>query len=160
MLATRAYIGLNPVAARIARVPETSEHTSIKQRNNHVQAQGRADDLQAAGSGPFGGQAWLRKRAPERLTTGRISPECPIFCPDQGRSDAELMNCRSLTSDTGWSTGRIMSASSHRRGTPLMPAECFNRGTDPGSAFRLGFRPHEWGLIAVGPGLASWAPAD
>jgi hypothetical protein len=32
LLATCAYIDLNPVAAGIAAVPETSEHTSIKER--------------------------------------------------------------------------------------------------------------------------------
>jgi hypothetical protein len=34
-----AYIDFKPVAARIADVPETSEHTSIKRRVDHVQAQ-------------------------------------------------------------------------------------------------------------------------
>jgi len=39
---------LNPVAAGIAEVPETSEHTSIKERVEHVAAQGRTKDLKAA----------------------------------------------------------------------------------------------------------------
>ena len=41
LLATCAYIDLNPVAAGIAEVPEASAHTSIKQRVEHVQEQGR-----------------------------------------------------------------------------------------------------------------------
>ncbi len=36
LLATCAYIDLNPVAAGIAEVPEASKHTSIKQRVEHV----------------------------------------------------------------------------------------------------------------------------
>jgi hypothetical protein len=50
-----AYIDLNPVAARIAQMPEPSEHTSIKQRGDHVQAQGRTDDLAAARAGSVAG---------------------------------------------------------------------------------------------------------
>ncbi len=38
LLATCAYIDLNPVAAGIVEVPEAGEHTSIKQRAEHVQA--------------------------------------------------------------------------------------------------------------------------
>jgi len=48
LLTVCAYIDLKPVAAGIAQIPETSEHTSIKQRVDHVQAQGRSDDLAAA----------------------------------------------------------------------------------------------------------------
>ena len=55
LLATCAYIDLNPVAAGIAQVPETSEYTSIKERVEHVQAQRRTDDLKAARSGSVAG---------------------------------------------------------------------------------------------------------
>src|SRR6202453_323175 len=41
LLATCAYIDLNPVAAGIASTPETSAHTSIKERVDHVAAQER-----------------------------------------------------------------------------------------------------------------------
>ncbi len=41
LLAIAAYIDLNPVAAGIAEVPETSEHTSIKVRSEHVDGQGK-----------------------------------------------------------------------------------------------------------------------
>ena len=51
LLAVCAYIDLNPVAASIAEVPEASKYTSIKQRVEHVQQQGRTDDLQAAKDG-------------------------------------------------------------------------------------------------------------
>jgi hypothetical protein len=40
LLAIAAYIDLNPVAAGIAEVPETSEHTSIEVRSEHVDGQG------------------------------------------------------------------------------------------------------------------------
>ncbi len=55
LLATCAYIDLNPVAAGIAEVPEASEHTSIKERVNHVTAQGRTEDLKAASEGSVSG---------------------------------------------------------------------------------------------------------
>ena len=34
------YIDLNPVAAQVATTPETNDYTSIKQRLDHVEAQG------------------------------------------------------------------------------------------------------------------------
>jgi REP element-mobilizing transposase RayT len=55
LLATCAYIDLNPVAAGIAEVPEKSEHTSIKERVDHVKAQGRTEDLKAAQHGSVAG---------------------------------------------------------------------------------------------------------
>jgi len=45
LLATCAYIDLNPVAAGIAEVPEASPHTSVTSRVAHVKAQGRTNDL-------------------------------------------------------------------------------------------------------------------
>ncbi len=56
-MATCAYIDLNPVAAGIAEVPEASAHTSIKERVDHVNAQGRTEDLKAAQSGSVAGLA-------------------------------------------------------------------------------------------------------
>lgn len=46
-----AYIDLNPVAAGIAETPEESQHTSIKERVDHVKNQGRINDLNAAKHG-------------------------------------------------------------------------------------------------------------
>jgi hypothetical protein len=51
LLATCAYIDLNPVAAGLAEVPEASPHTSIKKRVEHGKAQNRANDLQATKRG-------------------------------------------------------------------------------------------------------------
>jgi REP element-mobilizing transposase RayT len=48
LLATCTYIDLNPVAAGIAKVPEASPHTSIKQRVGHARRNGDLDTLQAA----------------------------------------------------------------------------------------------------------------
>ncbi len=48
-------MSLNPVVAGIAEVPETSEHTSIKERVEHVAAQGRTEDLKAARTGSVAG---------------------------------------------------------------------------------------------------------
>ncbi len=57
LLATCAYIDLNPVAAGIAELPETSAHTSFKARVDHVKEQGRTEDLKAARSGSVPGSA-------------------------------------------------------------------------------------------------------
>jgi REP element-mobilizing transposase RayT len=48
LLATCTYIDLNPVAAGIAKVPEASPHTSIKQRVDHARRIGGLQTLQAA----------------------------------------------------------------------------------------------------------------
>jgi len=58
LLATCVYIDLNPLAAGLARVPEASAHTSIKERVDHVKAQDRCDDLEAARKGSVAGSAW------------------------------------------------------------------------------------------------------
>jgi hypothetical protein len=57
LLATCTDIDLNPLAAGIATVPESSAHTSIKERVAHVQAQGRTDDLNASREGSAAGSA-------------------------------------------------------------------------------------------------------
>jgi hypothetical protein len=56
LLATCAYIDLNPVAAGLVAAPEASEHTSIKQRVEHVAAQGRVKDLKASKRGSVAGR--------------------------------------------------------------------------------------------------------
>jgi hypothetical protein len=53
--ATCAYIDLNPVAAGIAVVPETSPHTSITTRVEQVNTQGRSSDLKPAEQGSTAG---------------------------------------------------------------------------------------------------------
>src|SRR5262245_7608112 len=55
LLATCAYIDLNPVAAGIAKVPEAIPHTSIKERVDHVKAHGRTADLKSAERGSVAG---------------------------------------------------------------------------------------------------------
>ena len=55
LLATCAYIDLNPVAAGIAAVPEASPYTSVKARVDHATEQGRSADLQAAEQGSVAG---------------------------------------------------------------------------------------------------------
>lgn len=48
LLATCAYIDLNPVAAGVAATPETSAHTSLKARVDHCAAQGLLETLQSS----------------------------------------------------------------------------------------------------------------
>src|SRR5262249_25167900 len=56
-LAACAYVDLNAVAAGIAAVPESSAHTSIKARVDHVNDQGRTDHLKPARVGNVAGSA-------------------------------------------------------------------------------------------------------
>ena len=49
------YIDLNPVAAKVTKTPETGAFTSIKQRVEHVEAQGKTAELAAAESGSVAG---------------------------------------------------------------------------------------------------------
>jgi REP element-mobilizing transposase RayT len=55
LLATCAYIDLNPVAAGIAATPETSKHTSLRQRVKHARDAGKLDSLKAAARGSMAG---------------------------------------------------------------------------------------------------------
>jgi hypothetical protein len=55
LLAVGVYIDLNPVAAKIADLPETSEYTSVKQRVDHIKAEGRTAQLEAAKAGSVAG---------------------------------------------------------------------------------------------------------
>jgi REP element-mobilizing transposase RayT len=48
LLATCAYIDLNPVAAGAAATPEASRHTSFRQRVLHARQAGKLDSLKAA----------------------------------------------------------------------------------------------------------------
>ena len=52
LLATCAYIDLNPVAAGLAQVPEASSHTSIKTRVEHLMVEGNIKETEAAMTGP------------------------------------------------------------------------------------------------------------
>jgi REP element-mobilizing transposase RayT len=70
LLATCAYIDLNPVAAGIAATPETSRHTSVRQRVEHARAKGKLAALKAAARGAAAGSK----------ATGRLE-ETHWLCP-------------------------------------------------------------------------------
>ena len=55
LLATCAYIDLNPVAAGIAATPETSRHTSVRQRVQHAQEKGKLAAIKEAARGSVAG---------------------------------------------------------------------------------------------------------
>ena len=55
LLATCAYIDLNPLAAGLTATPETSPHTSVAQRVQHAQAKGELEALKAAAAGSVAG---------------------------------------------------------------------------------------------------------
>lgn len=80
LLATCAYIDLNPVAAGIAVAPETSRHTSIRQRVQHARDSGELDSLKAAARGSIAGSR----------SAGRLEQShwlCPL--EDRRRKDSE-----------------------------------------------------------------------
>jgi len=116
LLATCAYIDLNPVAAGIAEVPETSEHTSIKERVEHVQAHGRTEDLEAAREGSVAGSA-----ASAGLEESNWL--CPI--EDRHRLDSSregILEGFSLGSYRFWSiTPAVYSAMARRRSRAKWP---------------------------------------
>jgi hypothetical protein len=51
LLTVAAYIDLNPVAAGVAALPESSPHTSIKERVDHVVAAGKLENVEAIRKG-------------------------------------------------------------------------------------------------------------
>jgi hypothetical protein len=55
LLATCAYIDLNPVAAGLAATPEASRHTSVRRRIGHARNHGKLAALKAAGTGAVAG---------------------------------------------------------------------------------------------------------
>jgi hypothetical protein len=55
LLAISVYIDLNPVAAKVAETPETSDYTSMQLRLEHVEAQGKSAQLEAAKDGSAAG---------------------------------------------------------------------------------------------------------
>ncbi len=54
-LVSYAHLQMNPVPAGIAQASETSTHTSIKQRVEHVREQDRAEDLKVTEDGRVAG---------------------------------------------------------------------------------------------------------
>lgn len=79
LLATCAYIDLNPLAAGIAATPEGSRHTSVRQRVQHARESGKLDSLKAAARSSIAGS-----RAAGKLE------ESHWLCPleDRRRKDA------------------------------------------------------------------------
>jgi REP element-mobilizing transposase RayT len=78
LLATCAYIDLNPVAAGIAATPETSDHTSIKQRVDHIRSTGAIETLELSAATASVAGAWIE---------GDIEQSCWL-CPMQDRRGA------------------------------------------------------------------------
>ena len=82
LLATCAYIDLNPVAAGVAVTPEKSEYTSVKQRVDHAALKGRLKDLKAAREGSVAGSRaagdleqdhWLLPIEDRRQLPGKVN---------------------------------------------------------------------------------------
>ena len=93
LLATCAYVDLNPVAAGLAQLPEESDHTSIKARVEHCRQQGRLEELRSA----------MRKTAEGRT----LSPQ------EAGRLEEQLWLCP--FSDASERSGATQESSWHAR---------------------------------------------
>ena len=61
LLATCAYIDLNPVAAGIAATPESSPHTSLRERVKHAKNKGKLNKLKAAARSSVAGSKAIGK---------------------------------------------------------------------------------------------------
>ncbi len=48
MIAMYTHINLSPRATGVVELPETSEHTPVKERGDHLKVQSRSGDLEAA----------------------------------------------------------------------------------------------------------------
>ena len=75
LLATCAYIDLNPVAAGIETLPEESAYTSLRVRVEHCRRQGRIADLQAARQSAVAGS----------LATRGLEDDTLWLCPIEDR---------------------------------------------------------------------------
>lgn len=145
LLATCAYIDLNPVAAGIAQTPESSPHTSIRSRVQHCRDQGRLDDLQAARDGSV---------AAGRATAGLDDSHwlCPMG-DERGRGGARVGVLEGLSLGTylqlvDW-TSRLVRKGKARVGSEV--ASIFNRlGTNAeiwqSTMERLLSRPRQLGV--------------
>ena len=72
LLATCAYMELNPVAAGIAQISEASAQTLIEQRVEHVQVQGRTEELRKLAASRLLGRFLAASRARLREVAGRL----------------------------------------------------------------------------------------
>ena len=126
LLAICAYIDLNPVAAGIAEVPETSKYTSIKQRVGTRRGPGR--DRQARS-----GQGWQRGR----FACGRRCGGIAVALPDRGSAWAGFVtgrHVRGVLARGAISSGRLHRAALSR-----------GKGRDIGGAGRRSLSG--WGAV-------------
>jgi hypothetical protein len=130
LLATAAYIDLNPVAAGVAPTPEASAHTSFRARLDHCREQGTTetvrDDLSTLTHDAAQEQdRWLlpiNDLCGEGTTRAGLMPGLTLSC------DVRLID---------WTSRQL------REGKAAVPA-------DAAPIFqRLGTDPHEWGTTVA-----------
>ena len=91
LLATCAYIDLNPVAAGIVEVPEASPHTSITTRVEHVESSGPNQRLESS-------RTWQRRRIECVGRPGGIN----LALPDRGSTTSWILHVKGCWKDSRW----------------------------------------------------------
>jgi hypothetical protein len=120
LLAIGAYIDLNPVAAGIAEIPETSKYTSIKMRSEHVKAQGKTAQLEAATGGSVAGSR-AAAGLEESLWLWPIEDRRQLGSSPEGMLEGfslGSLNCGSHRARSQPSP--LFPPASHRRGSPIV----------------------------------------
>jgi hypothetical protein len=129
LLAISVYIDLNPVAAGIEVAPESGPFTSIKQRAEHVESQGRTADVAAAQDGSVAGSL-AASGLEESLRLSPIEDRRGLDSNREGMFQGLSIGNYFLLIDA---TGRLF-----REGKAMIPAEL------AGILERLGSSPARW----------------
>jgi hypothetical protein len=99
LLATCVYVDLNLVAARLANVPEESDHTSIKARVAHCREQGRMAELQSAMEKTAEGRTLSLTEASRLEEQLWLCPFCDIsedISDNQNQGQGQSPGCRGM----------------------------------------------------------------
>ena len=112
-LTTSVYIDLNPVATQVAKAPETSAHTLIRRRPNHIEAHGATARLEAAKDGNVARSG--HRRRPGRFSVALSDRRPPWLGFDPQRHVVRLL------------AGELRPARRLQRGT-LSPRQGFDLG--------------------------------
>jgi hypothetical protein len=150
LLATAAYIDLNPAAAGVAPTPEASEHTSLRARIDHARAEGtlEADRDEAPTTAPDAAREASQEPDLWLLPTGDRR--------DRGEGRPGSWPAARCLATCGWSTAP---AGWLERGRPTSTPTRSRFSSGCSSTPRYGRRPSPaCSMRRGGPGVTSAAP--